>query len=82
MGLSVWHLIIVLVIVLLFFGPSRLGELGKSFGQAIRGFKKGLNEDSEIDVTDSVKREEIREGRGEAREESSTTKSTSTKTKA
>lgn len=59
MGLSVWHLVIVLVIVLLLFGPSRLGDLGKSMGQAIRGFKKGLNEDSEIDVTERSRREQL-----------------------
>jgi sec-independent protein translocase protein TatA len=50
MGLSFWHLIILLVIVLLFFGPNRLPGLGKSVGEAIRGFKKGLEGD-EIDVS-------------------------------
>lgn len=58
MGFSLWHLVILLVIVLLVFGPSRLGDLGKSMGEAIRGFKKGLNEDKEIDVTD-VRREQL-----------------------
>lgn len=55
MGLSFWHLIIILVIVLLLFGPNRLPNLGKSVGEAIRGFKKGLEGD-EIDVT---KREQL-----------------------
>lgn len=50
MGFSFWHLIIVLVIVLLLFGPNRIPTLGKSVGEAIRGFKKGLEGD-EIDVT-------------------------------
>lgn len=59
MGLSFWHLIILLVIVLLFFGPNRLPGLGKSVGEAIRGFKKGLEGD-EIDVTS--RREQIRDG--------------------
>lgn len=49
-GFSVLHLILVLVIVLVFFGPSRLPGLGKSLGEAIRGFKKGIDGD-EIDVT-------------------------------
>lgn len=44
------HLLLVLVIILVFFGPSRLPSLGKSLGEAIRGFKKGLDGD-EIDVT-------------------------------
>ena len=64
MGLSIWHLIILLAIVLIFFGPSRLGDLGKSMGQAIRGFKKGINEDPEIDVTDSSRREQIHSNDG------------------
>lgn len=58
-GLSVFHLVILLVIVLLVFGPSRLGDLGKSMGEAIRGFKKGINEDPEIDVTASSRRERL-----------------------
>lgn len=65
MGLSVWHLLILLVIVLLVFGPSRLGDLGKSFGQAMRGFKKGLNEEPEIDVTDSVRHEKLEKSESE-----------------
>lgn len=61
MGLSTWHLIILLVIVLLIFGPSRLGDLGKSMGEAIRGFKKGMNEDPEIDVTNTTRRDQIKD---------------------
>jgi len=38
------HLLVLLVIVLLIFGPSRLGELGKSLGDGIRGFKDGMKE--------------------------------------
>lgn len=47
MGISFWHVILVLMIVLIFFGPSRLPGLGKSIGSAIKGFKEGLdgNED-------------------------------------
>lgn len=60
MGFSFMHLLILLVIVLLIFGPSRLPGLGKSIGEAIRGFKKGLGDD-EIDVTHSTK-EQIRDG--------------------
>ncbi len=44
-GLGLPELMIVLVIVLVMFGASRLPSLGKSLGEAIRGFKKGLGED-------------------------------------
>lgn len=45
------ELIIILVILLLLFGPSRLGELGSSLGKGIKGFKKSMKDDDEIDVT-------------------------------
>ena len=52
MGLSPMHLILILGVVLLLFGPSRLPGLGKGIGEAIRGFKKGLHgEDETRDVT-------------------------------
>ena len=41
---SVSHMIILAVILLVFFGPSRLPAFGQSLGKAIRGFKSGLNE--------------------------------------
>ena len=41
---SLTHLLLLAVIVLIFFGPSRLPALGQSLGKAIRGFKSGLSE--------------------------------------
>lgn len=58
MGLGPWHLILLIGIILIFFGPSRLPGLGKSFGEAIRGFKKGLDGD-EIDVTPKQRAEQL-----------------------
>ena len=57
---SLPHLLIVLVIFLLIFGPSRLGDLGSSLGKGIKGFKKAMNELDEIDVTPSNKEETSR----------------------
>ena len=57
MGLGLPHLLLILVILLVFFGPSRLPGLGKSLGEAIKGFKDGLNNDA-LDVTDSAKKKE------------------------
>ena len=41
---SLTHLLLLGIIVLIFFGPSRLPQLGQSLGKAIRGFKQGLSE--------------------------------------
>lgn len=45
--LSLTHWIIILAIMLLFFGPSKLPQLGQSLGKAIKGFKHGLNSDGD-----------------------------------
>ena len=47
MNLGATELILILVVVLILFGPSKLPGLGKSIGEAIRGFKKGIHEDNE-----------------------------------
>jgi len=44
-GLGFPELMVILVIALLVFGPSKLPSVGKSIGEAIRGFKKGLEDD-------------------------------------
>ena len=38
------ELLIIFIVALLIFGPSKLPETGKSIGEAIRGFKKAVNE--------------------------------------
>jgi sec-independent protein translocase protein TatA len=38
------HLIIILVIALVVFGPSKVSDVGSSLGKAIRGFKKSMSE--------------------------------------
>ncbi len=37
------HLLIILAIAVVVFGPKRLPELGRALGESIQGFKKGLN---------------------------------------
>lgn len=45
MGPSFWQILILVVVVLFVFGPKRIPGLGKSLGEAIRGFRKGIKED-------------------------------------
>lgn len=39
---SIWHWLIVLLVIILVFGTSKLKNLGKDLGGAIKGFKEGL----------------------------------------
>jgi len=41
------HLLVILFIALLFFGPSKLGDLGKGLGDGIRHFKNSMREGAE-----------------------------------
>lgn len=43
-GLSLWHWLIVLVIVVLVFGTKRLKNVGQDLGEAVKGFKKGMHD--------------------------------------
>ena len=51
-SLGVPELLIILAIVLLIFGYSRLPQLGKGLGQGIRNFRQGLRGGSEAESTD------------------------------
>lgn len=45
--MKLFEVILIVIVLLLIFGPSKLPQLGKSLGDTFRGFKKGLNEDPE-----------------------------------
>ena len=44
---SIWHWLIVLVVVLLVFGTKRLRNAGKDLGEAVKGFKEGMRDPDE-----------------------------------
>jgi sec-independent protein translocase protein TatA len=46
-SLSIWHWLIVLVIVMLVFGTKKLGNMGSDLGKAVKGFKDGVKSDDE-----------------------------------
>lgn len=58
-GLGVFELLIIVGVILLFFGARKLPQLGKALGQTAKEFKKGLK-DEEIDVTDSSKQAQLK----------------------
>ncbi|MBV8666033.1 MAG: Sec-independent protein translocase subunit TatA [Burkholderiaceae bacterium] len=46
---SIWHWLIVLVIVMLVFGTKKLGNIGTDLGKAVKGFKDGMKGEEEKD---------------------------------
>ncbi|GAA5158611.1 Sec-independent protein translocase subunit TatA [Viridibacterium curvum] len=44
---SIWHWLIVLVIVLLVFGTKKLRNIGEDLGGAVKGFKQGMKDGNE-----------------------------------
>lgn len=45
---------LIVLVILLLFGATRLPKLGRSMGQSIRGFKRGLQEDLPADEDDEL----------------------------
>ena len=44
---SIWHWLIVLVIVMLVFGTKKLRNIGEDLGGAVKGFKQGMKDGDE-----------------------------------
>lgn len=47
-GFSIWHWLIVLLVVVLIFGTKKLANIGKDVGGAVKGFKEALNDEKAI----------------------------------
>lgn len=54
-SLSVWHWLIVLVVVMLVFGTKKLGSVGSDLGKAVKGFKDGIKDGEEKTQSASAK---------------------------
>ena len=69
---SIWHWLIVLVVVILVFGTKKLGNLGSDLGKAVKGFKEGVKTDEDKTATAKLKADESRGEtiEGEVKEES------------
>ncbi|GAB2506540.1 Sec-independent protein translocase subunit TatA [Lysobacter humi (ex Lee et al. 2017)] len=59
-GMSLWHWLIVLVVVVLVFGTKRLKNVGQDLGEAVKGFKKGIGDDEAARLRDERSTEETR----------------------
>jgi sec-independent protein translocase protein TatA len=50
-GIGIWELLILLLVLLLVFGPKRLPEMGRQLGKGMREFKDSVTGDSNDDET-------------------------------
>ena len=73
---SLWQILIILLILLLLFGHKRIRELGKSLGEGLRDFKKGLDGEEKEKPSSSSTKVESRAQNTSAQPTSPPTKST------
>jgi sec-independent protein translocase protein TatA len=52
------HLLVILLIILIIFGPSKLGDVGGALGKAIKDFKRAMNEPDQPEAKPVAKVEE------------------------
>ena len=57
-SLSIWHWLIVLLVVVLVFGTKKLKNMGSDIGGAVKGFKEGLKDGNNSESMDEKKVEE------------------------
>jgi sec-independent protein translocase protein TatA len=56
-GISGWQLLILLLIVVLVFGTKRLRNIGSDLGSAVKGFRKGMEDENKTDEPDQISSE-------------------------
>ena len=58
---SIWHWLLLLVIVVLVFGTKKIGNIGSDLGNAVRGFKKAMHgEDDDKAKSAAAEQEKLR----------------------
>jgi sec-independent protein translocase protein TatA len=59
-GLSIWHWLIVLLVVVLIFGTKKLRNIGQDLGGAVKGFKEGMkSSETEADAAKTAPAQQI-----------------------
>ena len=58
-GISGWQLMILLLIVVLVFGTKRLRNIGSDLGSAVKGFRKGMEEDPSAEDAEMIATDEL-----------------------
>lgn len=71
-GISVTQLLILLLIVMLVFGTKRLRNIGSDLGSAIKGFRKGIEDEHEDNEPEKIETEEKTSAQAQKTEETTT----------
>ena len=58
-SMSIWHWLIVLVVVMLVFGTKKLGNIGGDLGKAVKGFKDGVKGEEEKPATPAAATQQV-----------------------
>ena len=67
MGISsIWHWLVVMLIVVLFFGTGKLRNLGKDLGGAVHDFKKGIEEGADSGKEEAAAKQDESDGSGKS----------------
>jgi len=74
-GIGTWQLLILLLIVVLVFGTKRLRSIGSDLGGAIKGFRKGIEEEPEASEPEKISTEEETSTEPQKQQEKSTASS-------
>ncbi len=67
MSVGPWQIVLIALVVLVLFGASRLGDIGKGLGEGIRNFKKGISgedEEEEESSKDTKEPKQLTAGKG------------------
>ena len=60
LGMGVPELLIILVVVLLIFGPKNLPKLGSAIGKSVKGLREGMaSDEGKVDIDDEEEVEEV-----------------------
>ena len=72
-SLSIWHWLVVLLVVTLIFGTKKLRNMGEDIGAAVKGFRKGLQGDDKTEQP-QLKADPTPEQAADAEKKSETTR--------
>ena len=74
-GIGVWQLLILLLIVVIVFGTKRLRNIGSDLGGAIKGYRKGTEEEPEASEPEQISTEQSTSAEPQKQQEKTTASS-------